>query len=346
MTEYIERQEDLHHIDLLQQMFDSLSPANQRLVKELIMNLQPSSGPSRFNRDFGGLIPLWAAHLIAVGRSPGTVRVYTGHVLGVLSEFPHPTVAHLDAHLAARRARGQSASYLNIRISALKTFFSFCLERGYSTSDPTIHMGHLKIPLRETKSPPRSDLKRLLSLVTETVGFEPTSLMVRDRALLCILADGGLRLDEIRHITMEDIGSDSVMVVGKGNKQRTVYLSSPAMKAIASLKKQLPAGEHYLFRGRYPGTPWSCRAIEDRLDHLCSEAGIERITPHQLRHYFATEMLNDGASLKAVSDLLGHNSTDITARVYWHILSRQKKREHQRHSPLRQLQRRAFFHRR
>jgi len=311
----------------LADMISALSPSNQRLVRELVMKLQPSSRTTRPVIDIEEIIPKWTAHLWAEGRSSGTIKVYSGHLRVFLAEFPQPTSMDIDAHLAVCRGRGCSSSYINIRIAALKSFFGFCLEQGYIASDPTARIKNMKIPLRETKSPPPDDVKRLLSL----------DLSARDRALICVLADGGLRVEEVSHIKVGDIGEDSVKVVGKGDKQRTVYLSRPAMKAIATLKEQVPEGESYLFQGRYPGTHWSMRAIEDRLDHLCKEAGIERITPHQLRHFYATEMLNAGAKLRAVSESLGHSSTDITARVYWHIDSGHRRREHERHSPLESL---------
>lgn len=248
-----------HQAQAMAEMIAALSPSNQRLVRELIMKLQPTSPANRptiFATEEA--IPKWTAHLWAEGRSYGTIKVYSGHLRIFLIEFPQPTSMDIDAHLAVCRGRGYSSSYINTRISAIKSFFSFCLEQGYIASDPTARIKNMKIPLRETKSPPPDDIKRLLSL----------DLTEWDRAMICVLADGGLRVEEINHIKVGDIGKDSVTVVGKGDKQRTVYLSRPAMKAIATLKEQLPEGEGYLFQGRFPGTYWSTRAIEDHLGHL------------------------------------------------------------------------------
>ena len=81
----------------------------------------------------------------------------------------------------------------------------------------------------------------------------------------------------------------------------------------------------------------SWRSVEKYIDLLCLAAGIERFTPHQLRHYFATQMLNSGANLKVVSEFLGHSTPAVTASVYWHVDSGMKKREHDLYSPLANL---------
>lgn len=310
----------------LERMFLTLSPSDQRLVRELIFKLQPAQG-ARDAFDAEEAIPLWMGHLLANGRSASTLRAYNRHVKHLLDEFPQPAAGQVDAHLAGCRGRGNSISSIGTKTAALKSFFSFCLEKGYIASDPTAHLKAMKRPVRETKSPPPSDVKRLLAL----------NLSTRDRAVLCLFVDAGLRLEEARCVQASDIGEGEITVIGKGNKQRTVPLSGPAMQAINAQKKELPEEERCLFPGRFPGKPWSWRGVEKRLDLLCREAGIERITPHQLRHYFATDMLNSGASLKAVSELLGHSSPAVTANIYWHVDAGVKRRQHELYSPLKKL---------
>ena len=81
----------------------------------------------------------------------------------------------------------------------------------------------------------------------------------------------------------------------------------------------------------------SRRYFEDRLVELCEKAGIERITPHQLRHYFATHTLSNGADVKAVSEMLGHADVGITLKIYHHVNARAVRQMHREYSPLRKL---------
>lgn len=309
-----------------ERMFSTLSPATQRLVRELIVKLQPLDPPSLSLDNFHphDFVLEWLSYLLSLNKRPATIRGYSMHFKLLLSEFPQPTSTQVDAHLSSMRARGRGVSSINNKISAFKSFYSFCIEHGYISLDPTSHLKLLKRPLRETKSPSLADVTRLLSL----------DLRVRDRAILYLFTDGGLRLDEARSIQITDIGPSSVTVIGKGDKQRTVPLSPLSISVINSLIAQLPPGEKYLFPGRFAGSCWHYRGIEDRLVNLCVKAGIACITPHQLRHFFATCMLNDGANLKVVSEILGHSSPSVTSNIYWHVDAGMKSIEHDRHSPL------------
>lgn len=310
-------------------MIDSLSPSEQRLIRELVFKLQPHS-QSCCSPDFdpGAAIAAWLSHLQSAGKSPVTIKGYLLHLNHLLADFPQPTKAQIDAHLAECRAKGNGCSSLDNKAAAFKSFFSFCVDECLIGSNPASRLHYLKRPIRETKSPPPRDVSLLLSI----------DLTTRDRAMLYLWIDGGLRLSEARWIHVSDFGESSITVIGKGDKQRTVPLSQRAIAAIAELKRELPIGELFLFPGKNPGTPWNWRSIEERLDKLCKAAGIERITPHQLRHYYATHMLNQGANLKVVSQLLGHSSPSVTANVYWHVDAGERERQHELYSPLKQLE--------
>lgn len=317
--------ENLSSVSSLDQMLSNLSPPNQRLVRELIFTLQPKASPTLSLDNFQPLDFLleWLACLLAANKRPATIRGYILHFKLLLSEFPHPLSVQVDAHLASMRARGRSVSSINNKISAFKSFYAFAIKHGYVSVDPSAHLQSIKRPVRETKSPPRADVERLIAL----------DLRLRDRALLYLFIDGGLRLDEARSIQFTDIGPGSVIVIGKGDKQRTVPLSPSAISVLNSLKVHLPPGERYLFPGRFGGC-WRHRGIEVRLATLCREAGISHITPHQLRHCFATCMLNDGANLKVVSEILGHSTPSVTTNIYWHVDQGMRASEHASHSPL------------
>lgn len=317
----------------MESMIDRLSPSNQRLVRELVLKLQPHPSPSSqpdfrdYQFDPQLLIPSWLNYLHAQGKSPATIRGYRFHLRHLLNEFPSPTPADIDTHLAQVRGRGRSNSSINNKIAAFNSFFSFAVERAQVAISPARHLKPLRRSSPERKPPSREAVQELLSLPLQT----------RDRAILYLFIDAGLRLEEARNIAIADIAWGEVTVTGKGDKTRSVPLSKPANETILAQKALLPPGERYLFPGRFPGRPWSSRSIESCLEQLCVQAGIERITPHQLRHFLATQMLNSGANLKAVSQLLGHTSPAITAAIYWHVDAGLRIREHQLYSPLSQL---------
>jgi len=313
----------------VERVFTSLSVSNQSLVWQLMLSLQSTGPPPNYYDDFHPheIVPQWVDHLLLENKSPATIRVYVLYVNMLLHQFPQPTAAQIDAHLVHSRSQVVSPACVNMKISAFKCFFSYCMEKGYLSFDPSLHLKPMKCRLRERRGPPISDVQKLLSL----------DLSVRDRALLYLLIDTGFRLSEVSRIKVSDISDFAVSVIGKGNKQRTVPLSSASMSAVLDQLCNLPPDSLYLFPGRFPGKPWGERSIEDNFDLLCKEAGIARITPHQLRHLYATEMLNAGASLKVVSELLGHSTSDITSVVYWHVDAGEKNRQHEMYSPLKKI---------
>lgn len=313
----------------VEQVFNSLSSSNQHLVWELMLSLHSTGPPPNYSDDFQPheIVNQWIEYLLADNKSPSTIRGYVLYVNMLLQQFPQPTAAQIDVHLVHSRSQIVTPGCINMKITAFKRFFSYCMEKGYLSFDPSLHLKPIKCPLRVRRCPPISDVQKLLSL----------DLSVRDRALLFLLLDAGLRLAEVSNIKVSDIMETSLIVIGKGDKQRLVPLSPFSIYAVLDQYRQLLPGSIYLFPGRFPGKPWCGRSIEDHLHFLCKEAGIAQITPHQLRHLFATEMLKSGVSLKIVSELLGHSTPAVTSTVYWHVDAGEKERQHSIHSPLKKL---------
>ena len=140
--------------------------------------------------------------------------------------------------------------------------------------------------------------------------------------MLILLLDCGIRINELATIKLANIDFEnaSIVINGKGGKVRTVYISETSLQYL-SVYRQFMNGE-YLFpstradavcehRGR--------RYFQRRLSDLYDRANIDRITPHQLRHYFATHALSNGADVKAVSQFLGHADVTITLKIYHHV---------------------------
>ena len=188
-----------------------------------------------------------------------------------------------------------------------------------------------KIRCKERRVPSDEDVSRLLN-----VGHDP-----EDKVALLLLVDTGIRVTELATIKLKNINLDneSIVVNGKGSKTRTVYLSQPTIEHLRTYMQTLRCD--YLFpstradaKGQYRNRTF----FEKRLREWCKEADIERITPHQLRHYFATYTLSRGGDVKAVSEMLGHADVGITLKIYHHVNARSIQRTHREYSPLRKIE--------
>ena len=278
----------------------SLDPAKQELVVRLIDTLSASSQPTP-PFDFPSAFTQWLDHLLAQHLSSRTLEYYTYAVQLFFAEFPDPTSAHVDAFISLL-----SPGAAHNHLSALRNFFSFCADRGLH---PNI-ASHLRNPCHYNPRQPASQdtVDRLLSLPLNPRAF----------CILALLIDTGIRLHELCTIELSNIQGDRLTVIGKRLKTRTVPLTPFAQSAIDSQRATLPPGAKYLFHTR-SGHHTHNRSVQRTIARLCKEAGVPHTSPHQFRHYWTTHLLQDGASLKAVSALLGHNQVSTTANIYWHI---------------------------
>jgi site-specific recombinase XerD len=183
---------------------------------------------------------------------------------------------------------------------------------------------------RERRVPTDEEIRELFRVVNDN----------EDRVGLLLLVDCGLRVTELATIKLKNINLQdaSIMIKGKAGKMRTVYLSRTSVKHLQDYVNKIH-GE-YLFpanRSDANHQHRSRRYFEDRLSELCEKAGIERIMPHQLRHYFATHTLSNGADVKEVSEMLGHSDVGITLKIYHHVNAKSIMQMHQEYSPLSDL---------
>lgn len=303
-------------------ILSALSPSNQRLVRELILKLGPSISSAPF--DYSSAIPFWIFHLVATGKSRSCVRCYPMHARLFLSEFPFPTMADVEFYFSRLLSSGLSISSINNKLVSFRSLGAFCLDNSLTDSNPFAKLKSLKMPHYEVVCPSEVAVCRLLS----------NSLSPRDLALYSLFVDTGLRLSELLYLRISDISSGRVRVIGKGKKQRSVSLSPFSQLALIAHLFTLSSAAPYAFPGRFPNTPMSPRFVEEHLTQLCLQCGVTPITPHQLRHYFATYMLNHGANLKIVSETLGHSSYAVTADIYWHIDAGAREIEHDKYGPL------------
>ena len=228
------------------------------------------------------------------------------------------TTAHCAAFLAAERARGLSPYTIHSRYRTLRVFLRWASAEMDFRNPLTFKAPRVRI------QPPRRAEGESVSRLLDSIAQE-TWLDVRDRAIIHLLHGTGVRVQECAdlHIADVDVSRRLLYVAdGKGHKARYVPFSSPVAVAVTGYLYNRPACAvpHLLLgavnRHGQPEGPLSAGGIRQMLERRCKAAGLPYINPHSLRHLFATKALNDGIPLSAVSRMMGHTSTDFTARVY------------------------------
>jgi len=242
----------------------------------------------------------------------------------------------VEAYLADQfRALAKSTSIAR-RLSSLRRFYAMQVTLGALRSDPTLRVRSPKLPRRLPKSLSEAQVESLLGAPDAS-----TTLGLRDRAMVETLYATGLRVSELVGLRLAQLSLDMgvVRVVGKGGKERLVPLGE---EAIRWLQRYL-AGARPALVGEGTSTavfvtarraPLTRQAFWVRLKGLAAKAGIPaaRLSPHVLRHAFATHLINHGADLRVVQLLLGH--ADITTTtIYTHVARERLKQLHARHHP-------------
>jgi integrase/recombinase XerC len=278
--------------------------------------------------------------------SAHTVKSYREDLTQAIAYFrerhggktPEPsqlTTRLLRAHLAWLHEQGYARTTIARRLAAVRSWCRFLCRQGILANNPA---AGLRGPRQEKKLPhfvEREDMLRLLQTPPAD-----TPLGIRDRALLETLYSAGVRVSELTGLNLADVDFDSgtATVRGKGKRERLAMLGPPAMKAI---KTWLPARDALagpraatlpaLFLNKN-GTRLTSRSVGRLLEKYLAMAGLDpRTTPHTLRHSFATHLLDAGADIRSVQELLGHRSLGTT-QIYTHV-STQRLRDsyHQAH---------------
>jgi integrase/recombinase XerD len=231
-----------------------------------------------------------------------------------------------------RRMSGES---VYLEIAALRAFYRFCEQERLL---PVNAAEHLSLPRRWQRLPKALTAAEIGKLLAPVQPETPASLC--DQAVLELAYASGLRLSELRQLRLEQLHLDAgfLTVIGKGNKERVV----PAgRKAVAALQRYLETGRPQLVTRRSPanvfltkrGTPFAPVTLWLRVKRRVRLAGIARnITPHMLRHSFATHLLDHGADLRVIQELLGH-ATIATTEVYTHVAGRRLRDTHRKFHP-------------
>jgi integrase/recombinase XerC len=246
------------------------------------------------------------------------LRFLTAH----LGEPPSPAAiaelrpADIRAFMAHRRAEGVGARTLGRQIAALRSFARFCERRDIATTTAFTSVR----PPKQPKSIPKALSVADSAALVEVSGSLPEEpwIAARDAAVLTLLYGCGLRISEALAITRADapVGAvDSIRVVGKGGRERVVPVLPVVRRAVEAYLDLVPfpvEAEMALFRGARGG-PLSPRLVQIAIARVRGALGLEAsVTPHALRHSFATHLLGRGGDLRTIQELLGHASLSTT----------------------------------
>jgi integrase/recombinase XerD len=251
-------------------------------------------------------------------------------------EAPGDTTAeHVRGWIYHLRGRGLAAASIRRAQSSLRTYFAFLLAEGVVDADPTDRMQSPRSPRTLPDHLTREEVEALLGAV------DPDHpLHWRDRAVLELLYATGMRASELVELPLRrlELQDGFLTVVGKGSKERLVPVGRPAVRALERYLGQLrPELDRGRGEGRVflttRGRPLSRQTVYNVVKEAARRAGIERrVSPHTLRHTFATHLLEGGADLAAVQELLGH--ADIsTTQIYTHVDRAWLREMHRTHHP-------------
>jgi integrase/recombinase XerD len=273
-----------------------------------------------------GFLALSAARL-----APRTVEAYRRDLLalaGWLGRSPASvTTEELERYLAELRAAGLSAATIARRVASLRSFFRHLVLIGAADSNPA---SELELPRRARRLPRVLSPSEAERLIDAAAGTTPRTL--RDRALVELLYGAGLRVGEAVGLDKGGVDLDQRLVrtVGKGGKERVVPVGRQAVEA---LRRYLARGRPHLDRRHRPelflnaqGGPLTRAGAFLILRKLAAKAGLEpeRVHPHLLRHSFATHLLEGGADLRSVQEMLGHADL-ATTELYTHVTDRRRR---------------------
>ena len=303
----------------------------QNLVEEFLQYLRHERGHSAHTqKTYAALLNKFVAWAKQQGLN-GWESVELSHLMKFLRQEQDRTPARRPEG-AKEKLSGES---LYLEIAALRAFCKFCENERL-----------LPVNVAENLSLPRRWKRLPNSLTDAEIGkllmpIQPeTAESLCDQAILELAYASGLRLSELRGVRLEQLHLDAgfISVVGKGNKERVVPVGR---KAVAALQRYLDAGRAQRVNKRSPanvfltkrGTPFAPVTLWLRVKRRARLAGIARnVTPHMLRHSFATHLLEHGADLRVIQELLGHSSI-ATTEIYTHVAGNRLREAHGKFHP-------------
>jgi site-specific recombinase XerD len=266
--------------------------------------------------------------------SARTLRIYRDALRNFRNETNAPewrscTAQHFRDYLFDLMKRRQARSYIRLQFSALRSFYKFLVARNHLSADP---VRDVQLPKVEKKLPlvlTQTQVNELLAapLKIEKPKSAPKWMPLRDAAIMELFYSSGLRLAELASLNVSDLDiyTESVRVLGKGRKERVCPVGAPALEAVSRYRAaaNVHSGPLFLNKGRRRISPRSIWLVLKR--HLRHTSIPISISPHKLRHSFATHLLDNGADLRSVQALLGHASLSTT-QIYTHVTTERLKK--------------------
>ena len=263
-----------------------------------------------------------------------------------MTDWKSVTLSRLTEYLLEEQGRsikegvrnaGQklNTSTVYLEIAAFKAFYRFCEQEKLL---PVNAAENLSLPRRWERVPKSLTNAEIGRLLAPLEPATPSTLC--DEAMLELFYASGLRLAEVRNLRLEQLHLEAgfINVIGKGNKERVVPVGQ---KAIAAIERYLRSGRPQLVNAKSPanlfltqrGGPFAAQTLWLHIKNRVKLSGIERnVTPHMLRHSFATHLLEHGADLRVIQELLGHSSISTT-EVYTHVTGKRLREVHRRFHP-------------
>ncbi|HAM73291.1 MAG TPA: tyrosine recombinase [Verrucomicrobiales bacterium] len=301
------------------------------LVEDFLQHLRNERGQAEHTqRTYHALLRQFVAWASKRG-----IRSWADVTLQHLTDYVQHERTRPSRERGAARGRLLSGESVYLSIAALRAFYRFAEQEHLLPSNAA---ENLSLPRRWQRLPKALTPSEVDTLLRPLTPATPATLC--DQAILELAYASGLRLAELRGIRLEQLQLDAgfIQVVGKGNKERVVPLGRPAVEAIT---RYLEAGRPKLVSRRSPanvflnqrGGAFAHVTLWGRIKRRVAAAGIDRnITPHMLRHSFATHLLENGADLRVIQDLLGHASISTT-QVYTHVTASRLRDVHRRFHP-------------
>jgi integrase/recombinase XerD len=269
--------------------------------------------------------------LLATRRAPKTVEAYRRDLAALAAWLGRPvaevTTEQLEQYIAELRAAGLSPATIGRRVAAIRSFFRHQTLLGARTDNPATE---LELPRRRRTLPRTLSPAEAERLVEAASGTSPRAL--RDRALVELLYGAGLRVSEAVGLDKGSVDLEGRLVrcIGKGSKERVVPIGR---QAVTALRRYLSRGRPFLDTRHRPelflnakGGGLTRAGAFLILRRLAAKAGLEpeRVHPHLLRHSFATHLLEGGADLRSVQEMLGHADL-ATTELYTHVSDRRRR---------------------
>ena len=286
----------------------------KRYVEEIIYNYEVTSKETALvTSDLDSKINYFLATKKLEGLSAATLKNYT-YTLRKLEKFfnkPASTISTGDIKMFMySESNTKSPAGLNTFMTPIRLFFKFLQNEEFIVKDPCASIKPVKEPKREKKPLTEEQVEMLRDCL----------LSKRDRAILEFFLSTGCRVAEVGNVKISDVDfiNKTLLVIGKGNKERRVYFTERCKRAIMNYLKERSDNTDYLFvSSRAPYKKLNNRGYQVIVDKMQKMANIEmNITPHTFRHTMATNALRSGMAPECIQQILGHNDVGLTLRVY------------------------------